>query len=66
MTNHSDGRLIDELGGNRRVAEMCKISVQAVFQWRKDGIPPLRRLQIARELRRDGKPIPDALNDDAA
>jgi hypothetical protein len=66
MTEHIDGSLIDELGGTRRVASMCGISVQAVWQWRRDGIPELRRLQIARELRRLGKPIPPALEEDAA
>jgi hypothetical protein len=35
-------KIIDDLGGTNAVAELCKVSPQAVSQWRDDGIPPAR------------------------
>lgn len=40
-------RLIDELGGNNRVAELLGISQCAVSYWRKEGIPELRLIQLS-------------------
>lgn len=40
--DHSDSSIIDALGGNAKVAEMCNISSQAVSKWRRDGIPDAR------------------------
>ncbi len=50
--------MIDELGGTGAVAELCDVGASAVSQWRTDGIPPARRIQLAEELRRLGKRIP--------
>jgi hypothetical protein len=35
-------KIIDALGGTNSVAELCKVSAQAVSQWRTDGIPQAR------------------------
>lgn len=36
----TDSQIIDELGGNERVAEICKPTIPAVVSgWRKRGIP---------------------------
>lgn len=32
-------KLIDALGGNKKVAKTCDITEQAVSQWRKKGMP---------------------------
>ena len=42
MENISPSQVIDRLGGNKSVADLCDISSQAVSQWRTDGIPPAR------------------------
>lgn len=34
--------IIDLLGGTKRVAELCEVSMQAVSQWRTTGIPKAR------------------------
>jgi len=39
-------KIIDELGGTTAVAELCKVTPQAVSQWREDGIPPARLMFI--------------------
>lgn len=37
----TDSQIIDDLGGNEGVAELCgEISAGAVSQWRRRGIPP--------------------------
>ncbi len=54
----TDSEVIDELGGTGAVAELCDVGASAVSQWRTDGIPPARRIQLAEELRRLGKRIP--------
>jgi DNA-binding transcriptional regulator YdaS (Cro superfamily) len=38
--------LIDELGGTKKVADLCNVSDQAVSQWRKNGIPPARLMYL--------------------
>jgi hypothetical protein len=37
LMEHS--KLIDELGGTSRVAEMCDLTTGAISQWRTNGIP---------------------------
>jgi|APAra7269097235_1048549.scaffolds.fasta_scaffold00083_5 hypothetical protein len=32
-------RLIDELGGTGKVAEICDLTPSAISQWRSNGIP---------------------------
>ena len=39
-------KIIDSIGGTCAVAEICKVSAQAVSQWRKDGIPPARLMYL--------------------
>lgn len=43
-------RIIDLLGGTKRVADLCEISSQAISQWREKGIPKpwLKYLRLAR------------------
>lgn len=45
-------RAIDALGGTAAVAELCNVNMQAVSQWRRNGIPGAR-LQYLRLLRPD-------------
>jgi hypothetical protein len=49
-TPHPHSQIIDSLGGTVAVAEMCRVTSQAVSKWRKDGIPEARLmyLQIAK------------------
>ena len=39
-------KVIDALGGSSAVARLCKVTPQAVGQWRKDGIPDARRMYL--------------------
>ena len=41
--NIFDSSVIDSLGGNSKVAELCHISSQAVSKWRREVIPQARR-----------------------
>ncbi len=59
---HSDSSIIDAFGGNTQVAALCEISSQAVSKWRRDGIPPARRMFL-RLLRPD---VFDAKSDQKA
>lgn len=43
--------IIEKLGGQARVAELCEVTPQAVFQWKK-GIPQAR-LMYLRAIRPD-------------
>jgi hypothetical protein len=61
-----DSKLIDALGGPSAVSRMCGIDRAAVCQWRKKGIPELRRLQIATILKKSGKETPSQLRGLAA
>lgn len=45
-------RVIDALGGTAAVAGLCEVNMQAVSQWRRNGIPDAR-LQYLRLLRPD-------------
>lgn len=45
-------RVIDALGGTAAVAKLCEVNMQAVSQWRRNGIPDARR-QYLRVLRPD-------------
>ncbi len=45
-------KLIDDLGGTSKVAELCDITTGAVSQWRTNGIPQYR-LAFFRLLRPD-------------
>lgn len=38
--------VIDRMGGTTAVAALCKVTPQAVSQWREDGIPPARLMFI--------------------
>ena len=46
MTQHPDSAVIDRLGGPSKVAALCQIRPQAASQWRRDGIPPARRMYL--------------------
>jgi hypothetical protein len=39
-------KLIDDLGGTSKVAEMFEVTTGAVSQWREDGIPRARLLHL--------------------
>lgn len=41
-TSEAD-RVIDRLGGNSKTAALCEVTPQAVWQWRKNGIPKVQR-----------------------
>lgn len=45
-------RVIDALGGTAAVADLCDVNMQAVSQWRRNGIPGARR-QYLRAVRPD-------------
>ncbi|MDH4052228.1 MAG: helix-turn-helix domain-containing protein [Rubrivivax sp.] len=51
-TDHADSALIDLLGGSVATAALCEVTSQAVSQWRRQGIPPARRMYL-RLLRPD-------------
>lgn len=53
-----DFDIIDQLGGAIAVASLCRVSRSAVCHWRKKGIPLARRIQLERELKRQGKSVP--------
>jgi hypothetical protein len=53
--------IIKLLGGDRAVAELCDITPQAVWQWRKNGIPKAQRNYL-RAIRPDA--FQDASNSD--
>lgn len=36
-------KVIDQLGGNAKTAELCEVSKAAVSQWRHNGIPKAQR-----------------------
>ena len=57
--NHRDSKWVDEIGGTKRVAELCGVTQGYVSQWREEGIPNSYRrfLQLAR---------PEAFRDDPA
>lgn len=48
MHFHDD--LINELGGTKALADLCRVSAPSVSQWRTDGIPQARLmfLELAR------------------
>lgn len=39
-------QIIDKLGGTKATADLCKVSQQAVSQWRRDGIPAAREMYL--------------------
>jgi hypothetical protein len=39
-------KLIDDLGGTSKVAELFEVTTGAVSQWREDGIPRARLLHL--------------------
>lgn len=43
---HPDSVLIDALGGSVETARMCRVTSQAVSQWRRYGIPESRRMYL--------------------
>lgn len=44
MNKHPDSDVIDRIGSTVDVARLCKVRSQAVSKWRRDGIPPARRM----------------------
>lgn len=52
MCHMTPSEIIDALGGSTKVAEICKVTVGAVSQWRDSGIPSAR-LMYLRLLRPD-------------
>jgi hypothetical protein len=49
-------KVIDDLGGTNAVAELCRVTPQAVSQWRDTGIPDAR-LMYLKVVRPDVFPI---------
>lgn len=45
-------KIIDDLGGTAKVADLCEVTKQAVSQWRSDGIPHAR-LMFLKAVRPD-------------
>lgn len=45
-----DSKIIDDLGGTAKAAVICEVSMAAVSQWRRNGIPKqqLRFLKLKR------------------
>lgn len=43
---HPDSAVIDTLGGAGAVARICRVTSQAVSQWRRTGIPDARRMYL--------------------
>ena len=43
---HPDSQLIDALGGSVVTARICRVTSQAVSQWRRHGIPEPRRMYL--------------------
>ena len=39
-------KIIDAIGGTNAMAELCKVTPQAVSQWREDGIPEARLMYL--------------------
>ena len=56
-TTEDPAEIIERLGGPTRTAKLCRISAQAVVQWKINGIPDARR-QYLELIRPDafGKP----------
>ena len=46
MIHLNDSKLIDELGGSVKVADIFGIRSQAVSKWRKQGIPDARMMYL--------------------
>lgn len=46
VMKHNDSKIIDALGGTTQVAQICEVRPQAVSKWRRDGIPPARRMYL--------------------
>lgn len=40
----TDKEIIEKLGGTCSVAALCRVSPQAVTQWKRKGIPVARRM----------------------
>lgn len=45
-TKHPDSEIIDALGGTAAVARLCQVKPPSVSDWRKEGIPPARRMYL--------------------
>ena len=54
-------KIIDDLGGTAEVAVLCRVSMAAVSQWRKSGIPPAREMYL-RVVRPDVFGEPQVMN----
>lgn len=58
--------LIDQLGGNKALAEKLQVTPNAVSNWRERGIPWRLRPAIARMAVESGVALPDKFWGDAA
>jgi DNA-binding transcriptional regulator YdaS (Cro superfamily) len=43
---HDDVKIIDAIGGTYAVAKICKVTAQAVTQWKRNGIPKPRKMLL--------------------
>ena len=61
-------QIIDAFGGATGLAKLCRISPQAVTQWRRKGIPPARRqfLELLRPELFNGHLLPAAQDEQKA
>jgi DNA-binding transcriptional regulator YdaS (Cro superfamily) len=48
----NDSQLIDLLGGTSALAAHVRVSQASVSQWRKDGIPELRLIELGATIER--------------
>lgn len=51
--------LIDQLGGNKALAEKLRVTPNAVSNWRERGIPWRLRPAVARMAAENGFALPD-------
>ena len=58
--------LIDQLGGNRVLAEKLQVTPNAVSNWRERGIPWRLRPAIARMATESGVSLPEGFWGEAA
>lgn len=51
--------IIDRLGGQARVAELCEVTVQAVHQWKKKDHVPKAQLKFLQAARPEAFDLPN-------
>lgn len=57
-TDHKDSEIVDRFGGTRKMARTCGVSDPAVSEWRRTGIPKLRRQYLKLRYKNMFKGIP--------